>query len=214
MGLKEELQSELAQGLTRLDIALDESVQGKLIDYLLLLHKWNKAYNLTAIRDPQQMLIRHLLDSLAVLPHVRPGRIIDVGSGGGLPGIPLAICLPQASLTLLDSNGKKTRFLTQVKGELGLENVEVVHGRVEEFKPQQHFDTVITRAYASIAGILNSSRHLLAPASGEFLAMKGLIPQEELDELGDELELKELITLKVPGLEDEQRHLLRLVLTT
>lgn len=177
--------------------------------YLQLLVKWNRAYNLTAVRDPQQMVTRHLLDSLAVVPHLSGERIIDVGSGAGLPGIPLALALPEREFVLLDSNGKKSRFQIQARGELGLHNVAVVNSRVEEYRPDRLFDTVITRAFASVTDILSSSRHLLAP-NGEVLAMKGTLPESELETLPHGFQLIETINIKVPGLEQEQRHLLRI----
>jgi 16S rRNA (guanine527-N7)-methyltransferase len=155
------------------------------------------------------MVTRHLLDSLAVVPHFHARRAIDVGTGGGLPGIPLALVFPERQFVLLDSNSKKTRFLVQARAELGLANVTVVHGRVEDYRPEQPFDAVITRAFASVADILTSSRHLLAPG-GEFLAMKGLVPADELASLPPGFHLEEVIALTVPGLEQEQRHLLRI----
>lgn len=203
------LATQLQRGLEALHLELEAPVCQGLLDYLALLAKWNKAYNLTAVRDPQEMVTRHLLDSLAVVPYVRGEYIIDVGTGGGLPGIPLALVFPDRRFVLLDSNSKKTRFLVQVKAELGLSNVTVVHSRVEEYQPEQLFDAVITRAFASVADILKGSRHLLTP-QGEFLAMKGAVPEEELSELPQGFHLIEVIALKVPGLEQEQRHLLRI----
>ena len=144
-----------------------------------------------------------------MVPYLQGQRIIDVGTGGGLPGIPLSIVFPEREFVLLDSNSKKTRFLVQAKAELGLDNVTVVHRRVEEFRPEQTFDAVITRAFASVADILTSSRHLLGPG-GKFLAMKGLIPADELASLPAGFHLEEVIALEVPGLEQEQRHLLRI----
>ena len=199
----------LDQGLDKLGLALDETVCDKLISYLQLLAKWNRAYNLTAVRDPLQMVSRHLLDSLAVVPHLSGERIVDVGTGAGLPGVPLALCFPDREFVLLDSNGKKCRFLVQARGELGLKNVEVVNSRVEDYRPDDLFDTVITRAFASVADILTGSRHLLR-ADGVMLAMKGVLPTEELEALPQGYQLLDTIALAVPGLEQEQRHLLRL----
>jgi len=204
-----ELREKLDAGLAKLGLNLPEGVRGDLVAYVELLAKWNKAYNLTAIRNPDDMVTRHLLDSLAVVPYVQGEYIIDVGTGGGLPGIPLALVYPERRLVLLDSNSKKTRFLVQAKASLGLENVTVVHSRVEEYRPERQFDVVITRAFASVADILTGSRHLLTP-QGEFLAMKGAVPEEELVELPQGFHLIEVIALKVPGLEQEQRHLLRI----
>ena len=204
-----ELREKLDAGLAKLGLELPEAVREGLVAYVGLLAKWNKAYNLTAVRDPKEMVTRHLLDSLAVVPHFHAQRAIDVGTGGGLPGIPLAIVFPEREFVLLDTNSKKTRFLVQAKAELGLGNVTVVHSRVEEYRPGRTFDAVITRAFASVADILSSSRHLLAPG-GEFLAMKGLVPADELASLPPDFHLAEVIVLKVPGLEHEQRHLLRI----
>lgn len=199
----------LDRGLKQLGLSLDDAVQDKLIAYVRLLNKWNRIYNLTAVRDPLQMVIRHLLDSLAVVPYLTGQRIIDVGSGAGLPGIPLALAMPEREFVLLDSNSKKTRFLIQAKAELELQNVAVVHSRVEDYRPDHPFDTVITRAFASVADILTGSRHLMAPA-GEVLAMKGAVPEGELEALPAGFRLLDTIVLEVPGLEQEQRNLLRI----
>lgn len=203
------LRQRLLKGLQALQLELSESVVAGLLAYLALLVKWNRAYNLTAVRDPQEMVTRHLLDSLAVVPHLPAGSIIDVGSGAGLPGIPLALVFPERDITLLDSNGKKTRFLVQAKGELGLANVTVVQQRVEQFHPEHPFNCVITRAFASLTDILTGSRHLLA-TNGQMMAMKGEVPAEELTTLPEGYHLLEVISLRVPGLEQEQRHLLRI----
>lgn len=142
---------ELARGADELGVALDADKQRQLLAYLALLIKWNKAYNLTAVRDPDEMVSRHLLDSLSIVPYAEAGdNWLDVGSGGGMPGVPLAILFPEKRLTLLDSNGKKTRFLTQVKLELKLANLEVVHSRVEAFRPESPFDGIVSRAFSSL----------------------------------------------------------------
>jgi len=203
------LRDKLDAGLAKLGLDLPDPVRDGLIAYIELLAKWNKAYNLTAVRDPAVMVIRHLLDSLAVVPHFHARRTLDVGTGGGLPGIPLALVFPEREFVLLDSNSKKTRFLVQAKAALGLENVTVVHERVEAFQDDRLFDCIITRAFAPVADILTGSRHLLAP-NGEFLAMKGVVPEEELAALPQGYHLIEVIPLRVPGLEQEQRHLLRI----
>ena len=200
-----DLQKLLAQGLIDLGIAATERQTSQLLRYLELMQKWNKAYNLTAIRDPQQMLVRHLLDSLAVVPHIAQTDLIDVGSGGGLPGIPLAILSPQQAITTLDSNSKKTRFQSQVKIELGLTNLEVIHGRVEALENRQ-FSQVISRAFASIIDMVTLSQGLLAE-KGVFLAMKGRYPDAELAELPLQFRLQQSYALHIPGLEEE-RHLL------
>jgi len=202
------LERRLDQGLAALRLELSAAQRTALLAYVALLVKWNKAFNLTAVRDPAQMVTRHLLDSLAVLPHLHGGRIIDIGSGAGLPGIPLAIAAPERQFTLLDSNGKKTRFMTQACVEVGVGNATVVNSRVEDFRPDGLFDTVTARAFAPLASIVAQTRHLLAPA-GCVLAMKGAVAAEELAELPTG-ERVEVIPLKVPGLEQEQRHLVRI----
>lgn len=198
----------LVQGIAALGLTLDSAQQERLLAYLALLVKWNKAYNLTAIRDPLEMVTKHLLDSLAVLPHLHGTQVLDVGSGAGLPGIPLAIADPAREFTLLDSNGKKTRFLLQAKGELGLSNLSVVHSRLEQYRPGQLFDTVTARAFASLADMTAGTAQLLAPG-GSLLAMKGEFPQAELDALPLGFVVREIIALTVPGLE-AQRHLVRI----
>jgi 16S rRNA (guanine527-N7)-methyltransferase len=177
----------------------------RLLAFVRLLVKWNAAYNLTAVRDPAEMVTRHLLDSLVLLPYLQGMRVLDIGTGPGLPGIPLAVARPDCAFTLLDANAKKTRFVTQVVGELGLKNVEVVQARVENYRPVEKFDTLVARAFASIAGILESARHLCAP-HGHFLVMKGVYPEAELAAIPAEYALREVVALKVPGL-DGARHL-------
>ena len=181
-----------------------------LLNYLDLLAKWNKAYNLTAVRDIAQMVPRHLLDSLAIAPHLEGRRFIDVGTGAGLPGIPLAIMFPDREFHLLDSNGKKTRFLFQVKTTLGLDNMAVHHARVESFQPERLYDVVLSRAFASLKDMVVGCRHLL-DGDGRFLAMKGAYPAEELAAVGRQCELKGAYPLVVPGLA-EQRHLVEMLL--
>ncbi|MCV6612979.1 MAG: 16S rRNA (guanine(527)-N(7))-methyltransferase RsmG [Amphritea sp.] len=183
----------------------DEQVE-QLLKYHALLVKWNKAFNLTAVRSPLEMISRHLTDSLSVLPHIDCQRLIDVGSGPGLPGIPLAICRPDLPITLLDSNIKKSRFQFQAKAELGLDNVEVIHDRVEKFIPEQPFDAVISRAFASLQDMIHWTDHLCAE-QGIFLAMKGMYPVEELEQLPESIQLRQSIPLQVPGT-DGERHLL------
>lgn len=199
---------ELKQGATLLGVDLSDAQQEQLLAYLALLNKWNKAYNLTAVRDPAEMVSRHLLDSLSVAPHVEQSgsRWLDVGSGGGMPGIPLAILYPERRFTLLDSNGKKTRFLTQVKLELKLDNVDVVHSRVEQFEPEQAFTGITSRAFSSLADFANWTRHL-GNSDTYWLAMKGVQPDDELQALPADFQLARCLVLKVPGCQG-QRHLL------
>jgi 16S rRNA (guanine527-N7)-methyltransferase len=197
----------LAAGLVELGIVLTDRAQDRLIQYLGLIEKWNKVHNLTAIRDPEQMLAHHLLDSLAVLPHLGAAkRLADIGSGAGLPGIPLAIALPDLAVTLVDSSHKRQAFQQQCKAELGLGNVTAIHSRVEDFKTEQGFDIVISRAFSDLAEFVAVSRHLCAPG-GELFAMKGLHPFEEIAKLPNDVRVREVMQLQVPGL-NATRHLL------
>jgi 16S rRNA (guanine527-N7)-methyltransferase len=193
-----QLARQLAQGISEMGLAVSGQQQALLLEYLALLNKWNKAYNLTAIRQPEKMVVLHLLDSLSILPFVKAGRVLDVGTGGGLPGIPLAICLPETAFILLDSNGKKTRFLFHVVNTLGLDNVEVVNDRAENFQSSQQIDIVLTRAFASLKQTLEWTGHLLSP-SGSLLAMKGTYPAEEIAEIPDSFRVVESSALEVPG---------------
>ncbi|WP_346841387.1 16S rRNA (guanine(527)-N(7))-methyltransferase RsmG [Metapseudomonas otitidis] len=199
---------ELTQGAATLGVALDSRQHELLMGYLALLIKWNKAYNLTAVRNPDEMVSRHLLDSLSVVPFVaeRGNDWLDVGSGGGMPGVPLAILFPERRFTLLDSNGKKTRFLTQVKLELGLDNLGVVNARVEAFRPQQPFAGVVSRAFSALEDFANWTRHL-GDRDTHWLAMKGLRPDDELARMPDDFKVEAEHTLAVPGCQG-QRHLL------
>lgn len=182
----------------------DNTIQ-TLVRYLAMLEKWNKAYNLTAIRDVEQMISLHLLDSLATLPYITGDKIIDVGTGPGLPGMVLAICYPEKRFTLLDSNGKKTRFLTQVKMELGIDNVTVENERVEKHAHQGEYDHVISRAFASLQDMINWTLPLPSE-SGNFLAMKGVYPTEEIAALPKEVDLVSVEPLNVPNIQAE-RHM-------
>lgn len=195
----------LSEGLDALGIALPVETHARLLDYVALLVKWNRTYNLTAVRKPEQMVTRHLLDSLAVLPYLHLPRILDVGTGAGLPGLPLALARPEAEFVLLDSNRKKTRFVTQATAELGLNNVTVVNSRIEDYRPDAPFSTVVSRAYAGVAEFVLGARHVCAP-DGVFLAMKGVYPLAELDVLPDGFALEAVHELRVPGL-DAERHL-------
>ncbi|HEY5717080.1 MAG TPA: 16S rRNA (guanine(527)-N(7))-methyltransferase RsmG [Motiliproteus sp.] len=200
------LKARLERGLAAMQLAISPAQLELLLGYLALLHKWNRAYNLTAIRDPEEMVARHLLDSLSIAPYIQATRIIDVGSGPGLPGIPLAIIQPQRHFTLLDSNGKKTRFQQQVKLELGLTNLEIIGGRAESYTPEQPFDEVVSRAFASLTDMLVWSDRLCA-LGGRFLAMKGLYPSAELAELPAGFQLQSAERLEVPDT-DGERHLI------
>ena len=196
----------LATGLGALGLDLSAVQQQQLLDYVLLIAKWNKVYNLTAVRDPEAMLTQHLLDSLAVLPHLGgASRIIDIGSGAGLPGIPLAIARPECKMTLLDSVHKKATFQRQACLELGLANVEIVCERVEHFKPDVGFEVAISRAFSDLSEFARLSAHLLEKG-GKLCAMKGIYPHEELGKLPQQFKLQEVIPLTVPGM-DANRHL-------
>lgn len=190
----------LQSGLDALHVVWREDQIERLLAFLKLIDKWNKAYNLTAIRDMEDMARLHILDSLAVLPHIKGGRAIDVGTGAGLPGIPLAIFLPEVRFTLLDSNAKKTRFVQQAILELKLANAEVCHSRAEAFRPEQKYDTVMTRAFAALPDILQTTAHLLAEG-GRVLAMKGQNPHAELEELKVK---SSVVPIHAPGVEAER----------
>ena len=193
------LAESLAQGIAQLELEVAPEIQQKLLDFLALLHKWNKVYNLTAIRQPEQMVSNHLLDSLAVLPYLRPGRWLDVGCGAGLPGLVLALMRPQWTFTLLDSNSKKISFVRQAVIELGLHNVSVCCARVEHWQPGEEFDGIISRAFAETAELIALTRHLLAK-NGCWAAMKGA-PEQELARLPADIRLEQVIPLHVPGLD-------------
>ena len=191
--------TELSRGITQLGLDITPEAQQKLLAYLALLQKWNKVYNLTAIRDPQQMVSHHLLDSLAVLPHLWPGRWLDVGCGAGLPGLVLAAVRPEWSFAMLDSNSKKTSFVQQAAIEMGLQNVSVHCARVEDFAPLQLFDGIISRAFAEAVDFVTLTRHLLA-SDGRWAAMKGA-PAQELMRLPSDVTVLENLPLRVPGLD-------------
>nr|WP_284454090.1 16S rRNA (guanine(527)-N(7))-methyltransferase RsmG [Citrobacter sp. MNAZ 1397] len=186
-------------------ISLTDHQKNQLVAYVEMLHKWNKAYNLTSVRDPNEMLIRHILDSIVVAPHLQGERFIDVGTGPGLPGIPLSIVLPDAHFTLLDSLGKRVRFLRQVQHELHLTNVTPVQSRVEDFPAEPPFDGVISRAFASLNDMVNWCQHLPG-TQGKFYALKGLIPNDEIDTLPAQFSVESIVKLDVPHLEGD-RHL-------
>jgi len=199
------LTDKLNAGLHALGFDDIQACSPRFLDYLALLAKWNKVYNLTAVRDVERMLTQHLLDSLAVLPYIKGASLLDVGSGAGLPGIPLAIALPEMHVTLLDSNHKKTAFLQQACIELKLINVSVVSERVETWQPPSKFDIVISRAFSDLAAFAKLAGHLCAPG-GAMLAMKGVYPHEEAGLLPAHVVIEQIVPLKVPALEAE-RHL-------
>jgi 16S rRNA (guanine527-N7)-methyltransferase len=195
---------QLAQGLAAMGLAVPAAAQEKLLAYAALLEKWNKTYSLTALRGADKAVSHHLLDSLAVLPHVPAGTLLDVGSGGGMPGIPLAIVLPELAVTLIDSNSKKTAFLRQAAIELRLSNVNVHCGRVEQYHPSLPFSAITSRAFAELTDFVVLSRHLLA-ADGVWLAMKGVRPEAEIAALPAGVRVRAVHPLQVPGVEGE-RH--------
>lgn len=197
--------NKLSRLLADAGISLTDHQKNQLIAYVDMLHKWNKAYNLTSVRDPNEMLVRHILDSIVVAPYLKGGRFIDVGTGPGLPGIPLSIVRPEAHFTLLDSLGKRIRFLRQVQHELGLTNITPVQSRVEEFPSEPPFDGVISRAFASLNDMVSWCHHLPGQ-SGRFYALKGQLPEEEIASLPAEFSVESVEKLRVPQL-DGERHL-------
>lgn len=196
---------ELGRASAALGLALADMQVATLERYLDLLEKWNRVYNLTAIRERSRMVTHHLLDSLAVLPHVRGPRVLDVGSGAGLPGIPLAVASPALHVTLLESNHKKSAFLTQAVAELQLANVRVVAERVESWQTETRFDTIVSRAFAELGEFATLAGRLLAP-QGVLAAMKGVHPFEEIERLPQGYRVQQVVRLRVPGL-DAERHL-------
>ena len=196
---------QLARGLMAMNTCVSPEQQEKLLAYLDLLYKWNRVYSLTALKEDDQAVSHHLLDSLSILPFVPTGNLLDVGSGGGTPGIPLAIARPELAVTLLDSNTKKAAFLRQAAIELGLNNIAVHSGRVEQYHPDTGFAAITSRAFAELADFVSLSKHLLAPG-GRWLAMKGVRPEEEMAHLPDDVGVDAAYPLTVPGINGE-RHL-------
>ena len=194
----------LATGIAQMGLNVSRETQEKLLAYIALLQKWNKVYNLTAVRDKNEMVTLHLLDSLSVLPYINAGSLLDVGSGGGLPGVVLAIVKPDLQVTTIDTVQKKAIFMRQVKGELDLKNLEVVHSRVENYQADKKFEVIISRAFSELALFVSLTKHLLADG-GKWLAMKGQVPGAELDDL--EVKNFKIIPLNVANLE-AQRHLI------
>lgn len=206
----------LEEGVRELGLDLSDAQLGKLLDYVALLSKWNAVYNLTAIRDPRQMLIQHILDSLSIVPHLAPrgpSSVLDVGSGGGLPGIVLAIVLPEWTVTVNDIVHKKSAFQAQAKAELGLANLSVVTGRVETLQPGAEvpakFDVIVSRAFAELADFVTLARHLVAE-HGAIWAMKGVRPDAEIERLPAGAHVEQVIRLNVPSL-DAERHLIKVL---
>ncbi len=210
------LQQMLAAGITDLGLSIDATTQQRLLDYLLQLHKWNKAFNLSGIRQLDEMLPLHLLDSLVMLPFIDGQTIADVGTGAGLPGFPLALCLPQKQFILIDSNSKKTRFIFQTAAMLEVKNLTVVHSRVEDYASQTQVDIVTSRAFASLTDFVLGCRHLLSGShndndkgKGKFLAMKGQYPKAEIEALPPGFEVCAVHPVKVPGVAAE-RHVVEI----
>ncbi len=201
------LAADLRAGLSTLGLAVAQEAQEKLLAYVALMVKWNRTYNLTSVREPRDMLAVHILDSLSVLPFLPPGSLVDVGSGGGLPGIPLAICGPSRKVVLVESNQKKSAFQRQVQIELGLANLGVVCKRAEDFVPQTGFDVVISRAFASIADFITVAEHLCAP-NGVMAAMKGVFPEGEIAQIPPMFHVEQSTALEVPGLEGARNLIL------
>ncbi|TDY24757.1 16S rRNA m(7)G-527 methyltransferase [Paraburkholderia sp. BL6665CI2N2] len=213
---REALAPVLEAGVRELGLKLSDAQLGKLLDYVALLSKWNAVYNLTAIRDPRQMLVQHILDSLSIVPHLGPlgpSSVLDVGSGGGLPGIVLAIVLPEWTVTVNDIVHKKTAFQAQAKAELGLANLSVVTGRVETLQPGAEvpakFDVIVSRAFAELADFVTLARHLVAE-QGAIWAMKGVRPDGEIERLSAGARVEQVIRLNVPSL-DAERHLIKVL---
>ena len=196
---------QLARGLAAMGLDLPAERRESLLAYVTLLYKWNRTYSLTALREQDKAVSHHLLDSLSILPFVPDGSLLDVGSGGGMPGIPLAIVRPELRVTLLDSNSKKTAFLQQTAIELGLKNISVHGGRVEQYHPPGGFAAITSRAFAELTEFVGLSRHLLAP-DGVWLAMKGVWPRDEIDRLPGNVRVEAVHVLPVPGV-DAERHL-------
>ncbi len=200
------IEQQIADGLRAMGLHVPLAAPAQFARYLALIEKWNRVHNLTAVREPDQMVVLHLYDSLTLLPHLAQARtLLDVGSGAGLPGIPVAIACPQIAVTLLDSNHKKCAFLQQVKAELGLANVQVVCERVERWKPGVRFDVVVSRAFSDLPDFVSQAAHLVAPG-GRLLAMKGVYPFEEIARIPATHRVTDVVELSVPKLE-AKRHL-------
>ena len=209
LALRTKFKTKVTDACSKIGVAVSEEQNELLIKYLELLIKWNKEYNLTAIRDPEEMLIKHIIDSLSIAPFIQGESILDVGTGPGLPGIPMAILFPSKNFSLLDSNGKKTRFLVQAKLSLLLSNIEVFNVRVENLPSDQLYDQIMSRAFTALDNMVSLCKHLLTP-EGQFIAMKGLVPENEIAMVDPDYEIQSITPLTVPGSSD-QRHLITVI---
>jgi 16S rRNA (guanine527-N7)-methyltransferase len=198
--IMQKCQEILNEGLDALDLLLTQAQQKKLIAFIVLIEKWNKAYNLTAIRNPEEMVRLHLLDSLAIANYIQGPKVLDIGTGAGLPGIPLALIYPHYSFVLLDSNIKKTRFVQQAVIELGLKNVTVWHGRIENYQPTIYFNSIVSRAFSSVQSFVSVASERLS-SGGVLLAMKGQHPDKELQQIDNDFSV---IPIMVPGVDAER----------
>ncbi|MEP1871513.1 MAG: 16S rRNA (guanine(527)-N(7))-methyltransferase RsmG [Paraglaciecola sp.] len=207
--LGEELLTILKKSINNTSLEVSEQQQKLLINYILMVNRWNKAFNLTSIREPEKMVIKHIVDSIVVAPYLDKMHYIDVGTGPGLPGIPLAIMCPDKHFVLLDSLGKRVRFMKQVAHELNIKNIEPVQSRVEDYVPTFKIDGVLSRAFASLKDMLHWCQHLV-DSHGVYLALKGQLPLDELEELPIGFTLQETIKLDVPGL-DGERHIVKII---
>jgi len=205
MGKAGDLKALLSQGVTEIGIEIDDQRKRAMLGYLSLLKRWNRVYNLTKVKSDADFVTRHLLDSLSVVPYLYGKKIIDIGSGAGLPGIPVALARLDLEVTLLDSNAKRCRFLRQVQAQLKLQNVSIVQQRAEKFQPHEKFDSLLSRAFSSLSSFISCSGHLLAD-DGQLIAMKGQWPGEESVEMAAGFSIENVIKIYVPGL-TEQRHL-------
>jgi len=196
--LRAEFENSINEAGSKIGIDISLKQNELLIQYLELLIKWNKAYNLTAIRDPEEMFIKHIVDSLSIAPFIKGESILDVGTGPGLPGIPMAIMFPSKHFSLLDSNGKKTRFLIQAKMSLKLSNIEVFNVRVENLPNDKLFDQIMSRAFTALDNMVHLCKHLLTE-NGDFLARKGLRPKDEIEMVDSQFGIESIITFTVPG---------------
>lgn len=204
--MSSELNAKLAHLLSQTELEVNVEQRKQLVGFVTMLDKWNKAYNLTSVRDPKEMLVKHILDSIVVSPYLQGKRFIDVGTGPGIPGIPLAIMNPDKQFFLLDSLGKRIRFIKQTVHELGLKNVIPIQSRVEDFQPEEKFDGVLSRAFASMLDMVAWCKHLPKEETGVFLALKGLLPDDEIATLPDWCSVTDVKALQVPELEGA-RHL-------